>query len=105
MESLRPVYISKDIQHCILGQGSELAKRAGHSRAGSNGPRRVLVGQIPSLLIAVKPTITVRLLALKWFCLHDFASGMNQTLGTLVSAQNTAQNGHYRRTQAYDFHH
>jgi hypothetical protein len=33
------------------------------------------------------------------------ASGMNQTLDTLVSAQNTAQNGHYRRTQAYDFHH
>ena len=32
-------------------------------------------------------------------------SGMNQTLGTLVSAQNAAQNGHYRRTQAYDFHH
>ena len=30
-------------------------------------------------------------------------SGMNQTLGTLVSAQNAAQNGHYRRTQAYDF--
>jgi hypothetical protein len=72
-ESLWPVYISKDIQHCIFGEGSELAKRAGHSRAGSNGPRRVLVGQIPSLLIAVKPTITVRLLALKWFCLHDFA--------------------------------
>jgi hypothetical protein len=33
------------------------------------------------------------------------ASGMNQTLGTLASAQNPAQNGHYLRTQAYDFHH
>ena len=53
-ESLRPVYISKVIQHCILSQGSELAKCAGHSRAGSNGPRRVLVGQISSLQIAVK---------------------------------------------------
>jgi hypothetical protein len=26
-------------------------------------------------------------------------SGMNQTLGVLVLAQNSAQNGHYRRTQ------
>ena len=37
--------------------------------------------------------------------MEEAASGMNQTLGTVVSAQNTAQNGHYRRTQAYDFHH